>query len=258
MKLGQILLICAVLSVAQLHLPAASPQTKLAHPHTAIVPFVGCASDGQVGPIDAPKGHGKALAIPAAVARRLAYYQAQNGFGILAPRGWSCFSTYGSSGSNLFVSPDPIHPKEFFSSTWKGFSGPAIQVSIADGGTSGRFAVARAIARYFPAHKAFLQSVIEEGIEPLSDFPSGHFPNDKLTYVTPDTVEFETSANSKGIGTTSYLLPNASPIRGVALLFSGETSLLQLSARLPKADKDLLAPILQYIEREAVQSDMQQ
>ncbi len=37
----------------------------------------------------------------ARVAARLAYYKAKNGFGILGPRGWHCFSTYGSNGSTL-------------------------------------------------------------------------------------------------------------------------------------------------------------
>ena len=42
------------------------------------IPFVGCASDGQLGPIAAPKGAPKAVDVDAALARQLAYYQAQD------------------------------------------------------------------------------------------------------------------------------------------------------------------------------------
>ena len=87
------------------------------------VPFVGCASDGQAGPQAAPSGQSLAVAIPAGLAQRLAYYKAEDGIGVLAPRGWHCFSTYGSGGSNLFVSPDPIDTTELFSPDWKGFTG---------------------------------------------------------------------------------------------------------------------------------------
>ena len=67
------------------------------------VPFVGCASDGQAGPQAAPAGPSKAVAVPAATAQRLAWYKAQYGPGVLAPRGWHCFSTYGSNAPHLFA-----------------------------------------------------------------------------------------------------------------------------------------------------------
>jgi hypothetical protein len=41
------------------------------------VPFVGCASDGQLGPIAAPKGAAKTVGVDAATAAQLAYYQAR-------------------------------------------------------------------------------------------------------------------------------------------------------------------------------------
>ena len=58
------------------------------------------------------------MAISPAAALRLAYYKAQYGPGVLAPRGWHCFSTYGSDGANLFVSPDAIDAKALFSPDW--------------------------------------------------------------------------------------------------------------------------------------------
>jgi len=214
------------------------------------VPFVGCKSDGQVGPLDAPARRAPATNLPATAARRLAYYKAENGLGVLAPRGWHCFSTYGSNGSNLFVTSEPIDPTILFSSGWKGFAGPAIQISVADGGTSGRFQVARVIARVFPSHRQFVRSVIAEGIEPASSFPAGPYPHDKLTYRDKNIVEFETPANADGLGTDSRIQPNSSPIRGVAILLSdADTSLIQLSARLPTQDLDLEFAIIHQAER---------
>lgn len=86
----------------------------------ATVPFVGCKSDGQVGPIDAPKGKDVVLPIPAEAAARLAYYKADH-FGVLGPRAWNCFRLYGSSGNVLFVSPGPINFAMTSSGNWKGF-----------------------------------------------------------------------------------------------------------------------------------------
>lgn len=219
------------------------------------VPFVGCASDGQGGPQAAPTGQNKMATISAAAAQRLAYYKAQYSAGVLAPRGWHCFSTYGSNGASLFISPDPIDGKTvLLSSDWKGFAGPAIQISIAEGGTSGRFEVAKVIARVFPAYKAFAQSVIAEGIEPASDFPSGPYAKDSLTYRAKNIVEFETPANTAGLGTDSRLEANASPIDGVAMIVGSDTDLVQLSARVSAQDRDLIPLIVQQVESDAAAS----
>lgn len=219
------------------------------------VPFVGCASDGQAGPQAAPTGQSKAVAISAASAQRLAWYKALYGPGVLAPRGWHCFSTYGSNGANLFISPGPIDAKTvLLPSDWKGFGGPAIQISIAEGGTSGRFDVAKVIARVFPAYKQFAQNVIAEGLEPASDFPFGPYPNDKLTDRGTNIVEFETPANTTGLGTDSRLLPSASPIDGVAIITGTDTDLIQLSAQVSTKDRDLIPLIVQQVESDATAS----
>ena len=239
---------CGVRSI----FPQAKPAGTPAPATTVQVPFVGCASDGQVGPQAAPAGKSKAVAISAAAAKRLAYYKAQYGPGVLAPRGWHCFSTYGSNGANLFISPDPIDAKTvLLSSDWKGFAGPAIQISVSSGGTSGRFEVAKVIARVFPAYKAFAQSVIAEGLEPASDFPFGPYPSDKLTDRGTNIVEFETPANTAGLGTDSRLEANASPIDGVAIITGTDTDLIQLSARVSAKDRDLIPLIVKQVESDA-------
>ncbi len=250
-------LICALIALV------GSPRNCLTQvrPHSApqlssaiLVPFVGCASDGQVGPLRAPEGKSKTVVIGSAAAQRLAYYEAEDGFGILAPRGWHCFSTYGSNGSSLFVSPEPIKSRDLFSDDWKGFTGPAIQVSTVNGDTSGRFEVARTISRVFPAHKAFVDNVIAEKIEPASDFPKGPFPNDKLTYHGNECVDYWTPANAEGLGTASRLQKNDEPISGVAILAGEETNLVQAAIRLPKDTVELAPAIVQQLRQDVAQS----
>jgi hypothetical protein len=221
-----------------------------ATPLTVSVPFVGCRSGGQTGPLAAPAGGARKLHILLAAALKLAWYQAKNGPGVLAPRGWNCFSTYGSSGSTLYVTPDSIDAMTILSPKWKGFAGNAIQVSVADGETSGRFEVARVIARVFPKHRAFVDNVIEEKTEPATDFPSGPYPYDKLTYRNDETVEYVTPAGMKGLGTDSKLLPNAEPIEGVAMLTGEDMNLVLLSARVPRDEIDLIDPTVLEVERE--------
>ena len=132
------------------------------------VPFVGCPSDGQQGPVAAPKGQPKTLDLDAAAAKALAWYQAKYSAGALAPRGWKCFSFYGSSGVTLTIAPsgkldDMSQP----------LAGAAVTLADDLGGTSGRFAVAKVAARVFAAPaKAFVAAVIAEGIEPQENFPA--------------------------------------------------------------------------------------
>jgi hypothetical protein len=216
------------------------------------VPFVGCESDGQVGPVKAPQGQSKVVTISAEAAQRLAYYKAEYGTGTLAPRGWYCYGTYGSNGSTLYVGPQPINTAELFSTNRKGFTGPAIQISTVSGDTSGRFGVAKMIARVFPAHSDFVEAVIAEGIEPATDFPSGPYPHDKLIYRSKEIVEFETPADTEGLGTDSWLRKNGTPIGGVAILFGEEPNLLHLSVRLPAESNGLNQAIIQQVERDAV------
>ncbi len=230
---------------AQAKTPANQHGNAVAH-----IPFVGCASDGQVGPVDAPPRTSKAMVLPAGAAERLAYYKAKDGVGVLAPRGWHCFGTYGSNGETLYVSAETISTADLFSTDWKGFVGPVIQISSLVGDTSGRFAVARTIARVFPTRKAFVQDVIAEGIEPANSFPFGPYAGDVLNYRSKDIVEFQTPADTEGLGTASRLQKNESPISGVAILFGEEPNLLQLCVRLSPESRDLARFIIRQAERE--------
>lgn len=216
----------------------------------AIVPFVGCKADGQAGPLAAPQGTSKTVRIPAEMASHLAYYEAEQGLGVLAPRAWYCFETYGSNGGALYVSPSPIKPEDLFSDKWSGFAGPAVELADDVGDTSGRFEVAAIIARVFPAYKAFVDKVIAEDIEPATDFPFGPYPQDKLTYKSKEVVEYETPAEAEGLGTASRLGKSADPIRGVAILRGETPDLVLLSVRLSVEQARLAPAIIQQVENE--------
>ncbi len=230
-----------------------STQTSLVGQERAVsVPFVGCKSDGQIGPMDAPKGTNKSVPITAKAAQALAYYATGPGAGVLAPRGWYCFGTYGSSGSALLVSPQPIDTASMFS-TWDGLSGPVIGVSNWDGDTSGRFQVAEIIARVFPAYKAFATHVMEEGLG--GPFKFRPYPKDALTYKSKTVVEYRTPAQTDGLGTYLWLKKNGSPIEGVAILAGQTPNLLLLSVRLLPELNELTSIIVHQIERDAERSD---
>jgi hypothetical protein len=213
------------------------------------VPFIGCESDGQVGPKGAPKRNSIKVRMNAIQAKKLAYYQDAWSPGVLAPRGWHCFGAYGSNGSFLLVTPQPLNKADIFSGSWSGIGGPGIQVTVSEGQTSGRFDVARVIARVFPKEKEFLQSVINEKIEPSSDFPIGPYPDDKLVYKGEKTVEYHTPPNAKGLGTMSRLRVDDLPIDGVAMLTPG-LSLLRLFVKLPPDMMGFKSQIVQQFEQE--------
>lgn len=242
---------CALLTIT---LVVAS---SLAHAQT-LVPYIGCPGDGQTGPYAAAKGSPKAVNLPPATADQMAWYE-YNGevghFGTLGPRGWNCFVTIGSNGWTLYVAPERLDSAKILEhKNWKGFSGPAIQLSDSDGGTSGRFEVAQMVARVFPAHRNYARSIIAEGFGPASDYPFGPYPSDHLTYKGKDLVEFTTPAHRKGLGTMSWLLPSDLPITGFALLTIGhdvDTGLLHLSFRLPPSLSFLAATLRQQAEVDA-------
>jgi hypothetical protein len=256
MRECRVLVLCFAASFGMFGVPTSfaqgSPAAAAKPAKPAItVPFVGCASDGQAGPQAAPTGHAKPVVLAAAVARQLAYYKAEYGPGVLAPRGWHCFSTYGSDGANLFVTPNALDTTNIFSADWKGITGDGIQISLMDGGTSGRFEVAKVIARVFPAYKQFAQNVIAEGLEPASDFPFGPYPGDKLNNRGQSAVEYETPANMQGLGTVSRLQANANPIDGVAIIAGKDTDLVLLATRISGANRDLIPAIVRKVESDA-------
>lgn len=213
-------------------------------PTAGSAPFIGCAGNGMSGPVRAPSAVGAIPSIPASAGNRLAYYSSEN-LAVLAPRGWHCFMLYGSDGSVLVVAPEL---KDAASSA--GLRGPAVVLSRISGGTSGRFIVAKIAARLFPAAKPFVQSVIDEEIEPAEDFPFSPYPNDKIVRRDDTMVEFITPANCDGAGTAIRFVKNDEPISGVAILLPNQDmDLVDLAIRLPDGFDDLLPSIVTAVER---------
>jgi hypothetical protein len=218
--------------------PPASAQTSV----PIAVPFVGCAADGQVGPIAAPTTIGATPTVPASTGARLAYY-ASTDLAVLAPRGWHCFALYGSNGSKLLVTPEPHDASNLLRPKAR-LTGPAIELSRIMGGTSGRFTVAKIAARLFPVAGPFIRQVIDEGLVPKEEFRLGPYPNDTLAYQSDTEVEFLTPGNSEGMGTSGMLVMNDQPISGVAILLpEDDMDLVVLDIRLPPEMRDLSTTI---------------
>lgn len=220
-------------------------QTSPSSPAVAKVriPLVGCKSDGQVGPLEAPGSSTVEVELDARVAERVALYKAMNGSAVLGPRGWSCFGIYGSSASRLYIMPQAINFDDVSRSS--GVTGFGIEGSLIDGETSGRFTIAQIAARIFPTQKALVQSVLD----PAVALTLGPFPGDSLRYLNERVVEYETPAGSTGLGTFFQLRPNHDSVRGAVILIDApHLSLGHLALRLPQGLDDLLPAITRQFE----------
>lgn len=252
--MNRVLCLSACLVVIGLTLriyPSLATQTKPATTRingNTSVSFVGCKSDGQVGPLEAPKSAHFETLLDTAVAARLVLYQAEHGAAVLGPRGWFCFGTYGSAGTSLYVTSEPLKSEVMLDSTWEGIKGPAIEAMTRSGDTTGRFAIARIVARIFPAQRSYVEKIIAEGIEPAMDFPFGSFSSDRLTYLNDEAVEFLTPPGMQGLGTFSKLLPDSDSIRGVAILNGDVPDLSMMMLRLPQDLNDLTPIITRQFE----------
>lgn len=195
------------------------------------VRFVGCPSDGQVGPRAAPK-HGRTPQVPIKVAALLNYYSVE-GLGVLAPAGWHCMGGYGSSGSEIIVTPVTYRPGDKI-------TGPVVAVTYEFGDTSGRVSVAAAIVRFFPTHRDFLVHVAD--LDP--SYWSGH-EKDVIVRRMSDIVEFKTPPYQQGWGTRETLVPSSAAVEGIVKLVPGSDApdLLTVRTRLPEKFSKL-APLI--------------
>jgi hypothetical protein len=108
------------------------------------------------------------------------------------------------------------------------------------------------IARVFPAHKAFVRSVMEMFDQAPGSYTFGPYATDRLTYRSTTVVEYRTLAQTDGLGTHFRLLEkNGSPIDGVAVLIGKTPDLLLLSARLPVNLSWLTSSIVRQFEHDA-------
>jgi hypothetical protein len=241
LKFGHLSLVLVALSLWS---PASLiAQTK--HHKSNLVPFVGCESDGDDGIQPAPEGESKVVALDRKDAKRFAYYDSERSAGILAPRGWHGFGTYGLWGSRIIVTPNPL--KIDASDASDVDAAVCIKESRYDGlRLFGRWGVANVIARVFPTQREYLESVSTDS-HPASSYPVGPYPKDKLTYRSDLVVEFQTPPHCEGLG---ELTPNDQPIYGVAVLHpegEGPTAVL-LTVRLTPHNVYLASKIIQQFE----------
>jgi hypothetical protein len=222
----------------------------------ADIPTVGCPQDGQVGPQDAPSlPKTVRLSVPSSMVGRVAYYSASNGSGegALGPKGWDCFGTYGSSGSQLFVVPLRMGDN-ILDRFQRLKNGPAIIKSVSIGETSGRFKVAHIAARLFPTARKFVEAVRGEGIDSSEDYKFLPWPEDHIKYLSEFVVSFTTLRERSGAGTESGLIPNSDPISGLIMAngigdniaHPGDADspyLLMLTVRLSESDADVYPAI---------------
>ena len=186
---------------------------------TSRVPFRRCPSDGQTGPIGAPKGRTAVVHLEPKMAMGLAYYQAV-GPRVLAPRGWHCFGLYGSSGDILYIAPEPIQPDLSAQPP----RGAGVVLHNVIGGGSGTSMVTPVIARVFPQYWPLVRGLIQAGDLSEEDNVFGPYPTDKLIRQTTTLVQFQTPPHSEGLGTMESFKPSDEPIDGLAIRSSTAAS----------------------------------
>ncbi len=226
--------------LAALSLALTAMMCLSAAPSKQALPLVPCASDGQQGPLDPPSSKAPTPTFPPALASRLAYYAVSQygggANGVVGPRGWHCAYLYGSSGDYFLLAPQPLaaRPEGTVLKGW------GIEVAYSMGSTSGRFEAAELAGRLFPSAKKFVDGVVAEGVTPAGEFPRKPFPTDRLTYLSPTMVLYETPRDREGLGTKSWLAKSPEPIRGfVGFYPDSENSTLHLSMRLPPSLRGL-------------------
>ena len=225
----------------------AFPQTRT----VVSVPFVGCESHDQAETYKAPTAPEKKVQITTSSAQKLAYYKAEISSGVLAPRGWHCFGVLGSSGSDFLITPQPLNRSELFWSALEKIKGPAIQVRESCSDNSGRFDMARVIARVFPKQKAFAQDILQLDDYAASEFPFGPYPQDNLIRQNDWIVEYRTPSDSEGLGTINGLPTGNLPVQGVAILRDQSVDcLFFLAVRLPSDMANLAQEIIKQAEHE--------
>jgi len=221
------------------------------HAQQGAVPFVGCPADGQTGPIGPPNGQPKVISPSDVSAGAIAYYKGESAPGVFAPSGWHCRVWYGSSGSGVLVTPTPIDTTHLLPPK---VLGPAVEMSLAFGGTSGRFSVATYASRLFPKVLAsFIEGVRNEHLVPDSEFDPRRYARDSVTSVDTWLAEFTTPAGVSGLGTAGVLGPSKDPIHGVAVIVPGsEQDMIILLVRLGGNMGQVEAAVLR-LNRECMQ-----
>jgi hypothetical protein len=182
-------LMCAV-SVAVVRSIPASPQARQQQ-----VAFVGCPSDGQAGYVKPPRGQSKTVTVNEVSAGQIAYYKGTEAPGAFAPRGWHCHVWYGSGGGLLLITPGAMEAA-LGSAYPPKITGQAVELSFEDGGTSGKYEVAKYALLFFPQTTAkFIQRINEDLDVKISQRSLQPFAKDSINRISGTMGEFVTPRN---------------------------------------------------------------
>lgn len=156
------------------------------------VPYVGCPGTTMSGDsVDPPAGHDIRVDISSALAAQLAFYYGQ-GMYALAPRGWVCSSQSGNTSRELTIRPPKADQA----------TGPIIDVSVWSADPAGWRVVDGYGGSYFP--KIVTSEIIKADLDRLGEskgqFLVPKFPNDKISYLNSDTLEYVTPPRMPGLG----------------------------------------------------------
>jgi hypothetical protein len=143
-----------------------------------------------------------------------------------------------------------MNSADFFGQHHFSTKGSGVELAYNYGGTSGRWAVAEAIARYFPKHRNFIEQNFK-GLD-VGPLPLGPYPGDTFSLRTDTLVRYTTPPLTKGAGTVWALAPAAHAVQGLTMLVSDPDGpdLLRANIRLPDADGRLAEIILDNAERQ--------
>lgn len=224
-----------------------------------LLPFVGCPGEDMAGPKDASSGNPVTTPLDAKTARGLSFYAYAGNSHFLAPRGWHCYSTSGTSTINL-VTPDQKGPAPARDHGREAVKGPAVLFFSSDASGSREMLYARYAARFFPTlaqdfvHNEIAYEAKEFG-GPKSKYVFPKFPSDRIVYKSKFMLEYMTPAGRDGLGTSSdYLRFSRSelPIYGVLALVGDESkdsAIIFVAIRLPPKMNYLRSAIIQDAER---------
>jgi hypothetical protein len=171
-------------------LPFIAPPAQAA----STIPFVGCSASGSQD-VPAPSGAPVQLNIPPNIAAKLALYAGAYQ-AILAPRGWDCSGGVGTDAISLSIAPPKGSPHAKDSSITIRTDMEGTGSDRSDINTFGR--------TYFPKlvsaaeYNSFVTDWDKEG-GIAAPPPATRYSTDRLTYLSPSALEYETPPAKDGI-----------------------------------------------------------
>jgi hypothetical protein len=118
------------------------------------------------------------------------------------------------------------------------------------GGTSGRWGVAEAIARYFPSYRGAIPKLTTGFINPR--WPRGPYPHDRLSHRSKTLVHFVTPPHTKGQGSVAFgnWGKSTRAVQGSVMLVktADGPDVRYVTIQLPDADNALAKVILTQAE----------